>query len=173
MQPQGIKNSLKLRLESELRELGIAPTDVIEPYRTQVRPVGPNELDFAKNTQIPDVIEETLEGSIGISADRRRLVDSITGRPVAAPGAPLESHMSLADEGALTARPKNKDLSAMLDEQAIHDWSSGDLMNLGVDATAEQWMEALGCTRQQLFEVCEKYRISPVSELWKLRWFLR
>src|SRR5262249_18397848 len=69
-QPQGVKDSLKLRLQDEMAELRVGPAEEMTPYRprrTPELPPGIEELDFEKpppTLEPPPGIYEELENTI-------------------------------------------------------------------------------------------------------------
>ncbi|MDF0666365.1 MAG: hypothetical protein P0119_09905 [Nitrospira sp.] len=63
-QSPGVQQSLSLRLQDEMAELGIGPADEIRPYRPRVQselPPGVEELDFDKPPSPSESIEDEFE----------------------------------------------------------------------------------------------------------------
>jgi hypothetical protein len=78
--------------------------------------------------------DPNFDENLGMSADKRRVVDSGTKRPVPGLGESPEKNLTLEQEGKITARPKEQSLKDILDEQAT---SPEDEMNDRIDSSSE------------------------------------
>jgi hypothetical protein len=75
-----------------------------------------------------------FDENLGMSADKRRVIDSETGRIVPGLGESPEKNLTLEEEGNITARPKEQSLEDILNDQAS---SPEDGMNDRIDSSSE------------------------------------
>jgi Domain of unknown function (DUF4157) len=73
--------------------------------------------------------DPTFDENLGMSADQRRVVDSATGKNVPGLEKSPESNLTLEEQSNITARPQERSLEDILNEQSVHNSPEDELID--------------------------------------------